>query len=89
MRVDDVCVFEVHAGERGLETLDDVLPGETMVVNEDLTVRGAVVELFNSRQLPKESTEREGKHTGSDDKVGPLPAKVLDGLPHDDLSLTS
>ena len=45
VRVDDVDVLEVHALERVPETLDDVLPRQAVVVDQDLAVRAAVVDL--------------------------------------------
>jgi hypothetical protein len=43
--VDDVDVFEVESLQRGCEPLDDVFAGQAVIVDEDLAVDCAPVDL--------------------------------------------
>ena len=48
MRIYDVNIFQVETFERSLKTLDDVFPRKTMVVDKDLAVDGAPIDLCKS-----------------------------------------
>ena len=46
MGVDNIDILELQTGERRLEALNDVFPRETVVVDENLTIGRAVVDLW-------------------------------------------
>lgn len=46
MGVDDVDVFEIESLQGGLEAFDDVLSRKAVIVDEDLAIDSAPVDLF-------------------------------------------
>jgi hypothetical protein len=45
--VDNVDILEAETLQRGLESFNNVLAGQTVVVDENLTVHGTIVDLWN------------------------------------------
>lgn len=90
--VDDVDVVEAEALERVVHALDDVLPGEALVVDGVVAECGAPVELVAISSVSRcrrfwRLEKKRAAYLGRDDQVVPLPSKLLDRLAHDDLGL--
>lgn len=49
MCIHDIYISKVEALERRLETLDDVFPRKTVVVDEDLAINGTPIDLCKPR----------------------------------------
>jgi hypothetical protein len=49
--VHDINIFQIQTLQRSLETFDDVLAGQTMVVNQDLAIAGSPVNLSTRSAL--------------------------------------
>lgn len=95
--VDDVDVFEVEAGERLVHALDDVLPRQAGIVDGVLAKLATPIELSiggESFALATYNANDGGRRPSAmtylcrDDQVISVPAKVLDGLAHNDLGLS-
>lgn len=55
MGIDDIDIFEAETLERGLGTLNDVLAGNTVVVNGVITSPGTEVDLCHSQPCMRQT----------------------------------
>lgn len=97
--IDEVDVLEIEALQGGVDTLDDVLAGETVVV-DFVVAKGVTPEdLRESTKCQSfctmllffllSSSDVSISHLGGDDEVVSLPAILFDGLAHDNLALAA